>query len=1173
MKTRLFLAFILRIVLLLSFVIAIPAQIAQSQKPEPTPTPTSTPPSELKQEIEQRPVQMRPLSVPPNDDFNSALLVTVLPYQHSVDTMAATVASDDPNMGCGAGRNSNTVWYRLVPSYNGLIEAHTFGSNYDTVMAVFTGTRGSLNRVTCNDDALGTLQSQVTFEVVANQTYYLEVADHGSPGGGRLRFTVRADAQSILNQYLRTNIASDGRFVIGTTGGDPSTSADDNKRLLFGYPRNIWSSFATLRVVSGSSTTDYQLGKNVVPTSGPSSNGTTLTTVWESGGVRVEQRLYFANNPDTGRTDTTAIEYQLTNISTSQRQVGLRLLLDTMIGNNDGAPLFAPGYGNISQERDFSSGGIPDYWIAWESPTFDSNGLKAKGFLRSGGITTPSRLIIAHWDDSLCPGAGPGLFSTAWDYTVNPNTSITCDSAVALYYNPVVLNPGQSRIVRTYYGLAGTGSGLVLAPDVANFVTANRQYLQNASQAANDVSEVGDYFLDKSDSDRVRLVVNFFLQSSDLLTMGISWNRVGRGLNHIATPGYEAARRASWRGWVDPRVQKHWFKPLYDALHNNRNILFEEVVQAGLKYYAREAAREIVKGPIKDWMIRTLVPGPGTPVRDNWGAPAVRLGDGYRSELLREQDELLAQLSVIQLTPDQITAYRADMLARQQAHAQIVAQLRSHRDLLWHSYQKAVAEEQNWWKFWGPILTKWAVVAACTLAWDGPGFYIASVGTGTVSIIYDAVQDIRAINHDEKMLSLSLLFLNGRISESYMLVSQNTIGALNLIRAGGTPQIAGGNVGVQAMKSFGHYRLWPNLWWAEESSQIELSISNTRTFSTTYLTSAAYNQTTFWVGTERLLSEGQALELDGNSSGIAVIPFRSKEWGASPDKGSTVDLLVLGATETGIYPVASLQTNWNPTRIEQGTRTLALVPSEYTPEQAAEAQALPYPLSSVITVLPDSTDYQLTVVVINPFTITVQATLTQVLPGNFTILDAGGAQVDGNTLTWRANLEPQTALELQAKLRWAGAPGTSTSIPGPVLSFQDPNTGLGDTYTAPAEVVSAAWPLVVSTDVPLTWQIGQSITIPITITNVSPSITAQGSLTVRVTAPDGTSFWSTVQTLDIPAGQSRLISLPIQVPARMGYAIVSAEVIIGTAFQEEFDEVIEILGYRTYLPIVQRESE
>lgn len=1176
MKTRPFSTFILITVLLLSLVLTIPAQMAKAQKPEPpgTPTPTLTPPSELKQELEHRPIQVGPLSTPPNDDFNAALPITSLPYQHFIDTSGATVASDDPNMGCGTGVNSNTVWYRFVPSFYGLIEANTFNSNYDTVLAVFTGTRGALNRLTCNDDASGTLQSQVTFEVRANQTYYLEVADYGLPGGGQLRLTVRASPWSILNQYLRANIASDGRFVIGTTGGDPDTSADDNKRLLYGYPWSIRSSFATLRVVSGASTTDYQLGKNVAPTSAPSSDGTTLTTVWEVGGVRVQQRLHFATNPDTGRPDTTAIEYQLTNITTSQRQVGLRLLLDTMIGDNDGAPFFAPGYGNVTHERDFSSGSVPDYWIAWESPTFDPNSLKAKGFLRASGITTPNRLIIAHWDYDLCPGAGAGLFSTAWDYTVNPNISITCDSAVALYYNPVFLNPGQSRTVRTYYGLTGTGGGLSLAPDVVNFVTANRQYIRNVSQAASDVSTVGDYFLDKLDSDKVRRVIHIGFNSLDLLTAGISWARVGRGLNHTATPGYEAARHASWRGWVDSRVAKHWFKPVYDAFHNNREVLFQKVAKAGREYYAREAGIEIGKGPITDWMIGTLVPGPGTPIRDGWGTPAVQLGDGYQSELLREQDELLARLSGIRLTPDQIAAYRADMLAREQANEQIIAQLVRHRDLLWNSYQKARADERNWRKYWGPLLLKWVVVGACTLAWDGPGYYIASIGTSAVTTIYDVIQDTRAIEHDQKMFHQSLRFLDGRVSTSYMLVSQNTVGALNLIRAGDTPQIAGGNVGVRAMKSYGHYRFWPiDLWWAEEGSEIELSILNTRTFTTTYLTSAVYTHTTFWAGSVPLLPEGQALELGGNYSDTAVIPFRSKEVGESPDKGSTVDLLVLGGTETGLYPVASLQTNWNPDRIERGTRTLARVPSGYTPEQAAEAPALPYPLSSVITVLPGSTDYLLTIAVINPFTIMVQATLTQALPDDFTILDAGGAQVNGNVLTWNAALKPGTALELQARLRWAGSPGESTSIPGPNLSFQDPDTGQGDTYTAPAEIVSAAWPLVVSADVPLTWQIGERVTVPITLTNVSPSITAQGPLTVSVTTADGTSLWSTVQTVNIPAGQTRLLFLPIQVPARMGYAVASGEVTLGAMSRKVFEEVIEIRGYRTYLPAVLRESE
>jgi hypothetical protein len=105
---------------------------------------------------------------PTNDDFSNATVVPSIPFTVSEDATNATTASDDPFC---FGRNQ-TVWFTFTPNTNIRLEANTFGSNYDTTLSAYTGTRGSLTQIACNDDAGGTVQSRVRFDAVAGTTYY-----------------------------------------------------------------------------------------------------------------------------------------------------------------------------------------------------------------------------------------------------------------------------------------------------------------------------------------------------------------------------------------------------------------------------------------------------------------------------------------------------------------------------------------------------------------------------------------------------------------------------------------------------------------------------------------------------------------------------------------------------------------------------------------------------------------------------------------------------------------------------------------------------------------------------------------------------------------------------------------------------------------------------------------
>ena len=93
---------------------------------------------------------------------------------------------------------AHTVWYRIVGT-GGMVTVDTAGSDYDTVVAVYTAAGGGFTPVAdaCVDDVAlqpvgRTLQAAVTWQTVAGATYYVQIG--GYPQSfpyGNLRVAVR----------------------------------------------------------------------------------------------------------------------------------------------------------------------------------------------------------------------------------------------------------------------------------------------------------------------------------------------------------------------------------------------------------------------------------------------------------------------------------------------------------------------------------------------------------------------------------------------------------------------------------------------------------------------------------------------------------------------------------------------------------------------------------------------------------------------------------------------------------------------------------------------------------------------------------------------------------------------------------------------------------------------
>lgn len=122
--------------------------------------------------------------------------------------------------------------------------------------------------------------------------------------------------------------------------------------------------------------------------------------------------------------------------------IGVRLHIDTMLGDNDGAPIYIPGDGLKETEEEYSGSDLSfKYWKAYNRKYKPV--IVATGILNEK-LTYPNKVTVANWKKSM---------RSIWNYETNEEISIIGDSAVILYYNEKPLGAGETREIITGYGI------------------------------------------------------------------------------------------------------------------------------------------------------------------------------------------------------------------------------------------------------------------------------------------------------------------------------------------------------------------------------------------------------------------------------------------------------------------------------------------------------------------------------------------------------------------------------------------------------------------------------------------------------------------------------------------------------------------------------------------------
>ena len=284
-----------------------------------------------------------------------------------------------------------------------------------------------------------------SFQAAAQNNFFQNEDEHNNLRFGNEYIVI------VVNQ----NQNSQGRFAVETTGGAPARENDDNKPLIYGRP-NPWTSYTSLwindqKYVFGGSTErragDGARYGEVVQK--PTVEDNKIVTKTRFDNIVVEQILSIVKSSTTGLADSAQIQYRVTNEGQQEEKVGLRIMLDTMLGENDGAP-FRLGEDTISTDKLYYDKQLDDFWQAFDSVSNPQ--VTSQGSFIGPDVSTPDRVYFSDWG-SLADGV--------WDFDFNPGQDFMrkgeyeIDSAMAMYWVPEILEPGQTKTYITKYGLGG----------------------------------------------------------------------------------------------------------------------------------------------------------------------------------------------------------------------------------------------------------------------------------------------------------------------------------------------------------------------------------------------------------------------------------------------------------------------------------------------------------------------------------------------------------------------------------------------------------------------------------------------------------------------------------------------------------------------------------------------
>ncbi|MDQ8205655.1 S8 family serine peptidase [Pelagicoccus sp. SDUM812003] len=145
-------------------------------------------------------------TIPQNDNFAQSIPISLEPFAVSANSLYATSENDEPSY-----NGEGSVWWTYLAQEDGQLQLSTAGSDFDSLLHVYTGQAlSSLRTIAFNDDVdLSATHSELVIDVQKGGSYHIRVSGKGShPHHAKL-------SGRLLRKPLFVELPSDTTLPIG----------------------------------------------------------------------------------------------------------------------------------------------------------------------------------------------------------------------------------------------------------------------------------------------------------------------------------------------------------------------------------------------------------------------------------------------------------------------------------------------------------------------------------------------------------------------------------------------------------------------------------------------------------------------------------------------------------------------------------------------------------------------------------------------------------------------------------------------------------------------------------------------------------------------------------------------------------------------------------------------